>query len=358
MNARLLPSHLPRPVVAAPMAGGPSTPHLVAATARAGGLGMLAAGYLDARATIEQVRRVRAEGIDRFGVNVFLTDAEDSRRAMDGRQERLTEFVAGLRPLAEQVGAGIPERPQFTDNDQQATIEALVEEAVPVVSFTFGCPDRAVVRRLQEVGTAVAVGVTDVADAVAAADVGADWLCVQGTEAGGHRFTWSIGEEPNSIGTTELVRAVRAALPVVQLVAAGGLCTAESVQEAFAAGADGVQLGTALLAAQEAGTSEAHRAALADPRFDTTEVTRCFSGRPARALVNEFVRELSPLAPPAYPQVNELTKPVRTAGGKVGDGEMLSLWAGTGWAAARELAGLPVAEIIGRLTAGCLRPAR
>ena len=352
MNARLLPSHLPRPVVAAPMAGGPSTPDLVAATARAGGLGMLAAGYLDAHATVDQVRQVRAAGIDRFGVNVFLTDAEDSRRAMEGRQHELDGFVRALGSFAERTGARIPERPEFTDNDQQATIDALVGEAVPVVSFTFGCPDRAVVRRLQEVGSAVVVGVTGVADAVAAVEAGADWLCVQGAEAGGHRFTWSIGDEPDPVGTVELVRAVRAELPRTELVAAGGLSTAESVREAVGAGADGVQLGTVLLSASEAGTSATHRAALADPRFTDTEVTRCFSGRPARSLVNEFVREMSPLAPPAYPQVNELTKPIRAAGGAAGDAELLSLWAGTGWVAARELAGLPVAEIIDRLTAG------
>jgi len=54
-----------------------------------------------------------------------------------------------------------------------------------------------------------------------------------------------------------------------------------------------------------------HKAALADPRFTATALTRAFTGRPARGLINRFLTEHSPFAPAAYPQVHHLTSPLR-----------------------------------------------
>ena len=331
------------------MAGGPSTPELVAAVGRAGGLGVLAAGYLDAERMGAEIDATRGLCPGPFGVNLFVTDPADSWAAVAGRDGSVEAYAEALRPWAERLGASLPEHPAFTDNDHSAKLELLCTLGVPVVSFTFGCPEPAVVRALHEAGSAVSVGVTTVADAVAAVEAGADWLCVQGPEAGGHRFTWAIGAEPPRTPLPGLVRAVRAELPRTELVAAGGLCTPEAVAEVLAAGATGVQLGTALLAAREAGTSAPHRAALGDPRYTATRVTRCFSGRPARGLANAFLEEFDPIAPPAYPQVNALTGPLRAAGAKAGDTEVLALWAGTEWERARPLAGRPAEEIVAGL---------
>src|SRR5699024_5791087 len=142
------------------------------------------------------------------------------------------------------------------------TLDALVEDPVAVVSFTFGIPDPGVVRALQDVGSAVVVTVAGVADARRAVEVGADWLSVQSAEAGGHRSTTTVGEEPDDITTLALVRAVREELPETEFVAAGGISTPEDVAAVLAAGADGVQVGTVLLRTPEAGTSALHRAAL------------------------------------------------------------------------------------------------
>jgi nitronate monooxygenase len=106
------------------------------------------------------------------------------------------------------------------------------------------------------------------------------------------------------------------------------------------------QLGTAFLLADEAGSSPVHRAALNDPQFIETAVTRCFSGRYARGLRNRFVDEHDAEAPFGYPEVHYLTSPVRAASVRAGDPHGVNVWAGTGYRKAK--AG-PVAEIIAGL---------
>lgn len=348
---RLLPADLRRPVIGAPMAGGPTTPELIAAVGEAGGLGMIGSGYLDAAATREEIDRVRELTSAPFGVNVFLLDRADSGAALAGAggPEVVDHYAAAIAPVAERLGIARAGRPEFTDFDQAATLAALVADPVAVVSFTFGIPGRDVVQALQEVGTAVVVTVAGVRDARRAVGAGADWLSVQSAEAGGHRSTTTVGEHPDSATTVDLVRAVRGALPDVPFVAAGGISTPEDVAAVVGAGADGVQLGTVLLRTPEAGTSALYRAALADPRFTESRPTRCYTGRFARALVNGFVAEFDALAPPAYPHLHVLTGPVRKAAAESGDVEVPPLWAGSGWRAADAYADRPAAEVVAEL---------
>ncbi|HMT48828.1 MAG TPA: nitronate monooxygenase, partial [Dietzia sp.] len=286
-----------------------------------------------------------------FGVNVFLLDPADSAAALAaaGGVAALDRYSAAIAPVADRLGIALAEAPAFTDFDQAATLAALVQDPVPVVSFTFGIPGAGVVRALQEVGSAVVVTVAGVGDARRAMEAGADWLSVQSAEAGGHRSTTTVAERPDEIGTVELVRAVRAALPDAQFVAAGGISTPADVAAVLAAGADGIQLGTVLLRTPEAGTSALHRAALADPRFTESRPTRCYTGRYARALVNGFVAEFDPLAPPAYPHLHILTGPMRGAASRAGDVEVPPLWAGSGWRESDAYAGRPAGEIVAEL---------
>ena len=353
-QARLLPSHLRRPVIGAPMAGGPTTPELIAAVGDAGGLGMIGSGYLNAAGTRAEVAKVRELTDAPFGVNVFVLDEADSAAALDaaGGTAELENYAATLEPVAQRLGIALAQDPQFSDFDQDATIAALIEEAVPVVSFTFGIPTVEVVRALQLVGSAVVVTVASVDDARRAVEVGADWLSVQSAEAGGHRSTTTVGEEPDDITTVELVRAVRAALPAVEFVAAGGIATPEDVSAALAAGATGVQLGTVLLRTPEAGTSALHRAALGDPRFTESRPTRCYTGRYARALVNGFVAEHHDAAPAAYPHLHVLTGPMRKAAAQSGDMNVPPLWAGSRWRAADAYADRPAAQVVAELWDG------
>lgn len=329
-------SELRVPVVAAPMAGGPSTPELVAAVGGAGGFGFLAAGYLAPDALAGQVARVRTLGREPFGVNLFVP----------GERAGTDLGAYRARVAAEAARYGVePGDGAWDDDAYPAKLDLLVAERVPVVSFTFGPPSPSDVARLHGVGALAVVTVTTPAEARVAADVGADALCVQGFEAGGHRGTFA--DDPASptggetFGLLALLRLVAAEVEL-PLVAAGGIVHGRDVAAVLAAGAVAAQCGTAFLRSPEAGTPATQRAALA-AGGRATAVTRAFSGRPARGLVNRFLVENGTEAPPAYPQVHRLTRPVRAAAGKAGDPEAMSLWAGQTY----ELAtGLPAADVV------------
>jgi len=176
------------------------------------------------------------------------------------------------------------------------------------------------------VGIAVWVTVTNVAEAVAAREAGADALVVQGTEAGGHRGGFvSDGSDESGIGLLALLRTVAAATPL-PLIATGGVADGAALAAVLCAGASAGQIGTALMLAPEAGTADAQRALLAER--SPTRVTRAFTGRPARGIVNRFLAEHSGVAPLAYPEIHHVTSPLRAAARKRGDADGFNLWAG------------------------------
>ena len=311
------------PIVVAPMAGGPSTPELVIAAAQAGGMGFLAGGYKSAGQLREQIDTVRAATDRPFGVNVFVPEAD---APLD--TAALDDFAQRLALEAERLHVEIP-TPRPDDDHWDDKIDLLVEAAVPVVSFTFGLPPRAVVSDLHDAGSAVFVTVTTPRDARAAVARGVDALVVQGHEAGGHRSTFSASQEPEPTPLVDLLEKVRA-VTTLPLIGAGGIGSTADVRRALDAGATAVQVGTLFLPAVEAGTARTYRDALQEMRLASTCVTRAFSGRPARGLRNSFIAAHHRWAPAIYPQVNQLTAPLRAAAMTRGDRQNISLYAGTG----------------------------
>ncbi|KXP13822.1 NAD(P)H-dependent flavin oxidoreductase [Tsukamurella pseudospumae] len=310
-------------VVAAPMAGGPSTPSLVVAAERAGGIGQLAAGYRTPEQLSADIQAVRREA-DLFGVNLFVPE----ERPIDGAA--LSDYRRALIPYAEQHGVELPELDDIgADDDYYNEKLALVcAHEVPVVSFTFGCPTPRTIDRLHKAGASVGVTVTTADDALTAADAGADWICVQGPEAGGHRATYTRDIAPPIQPLHDLIRDVRQTVSL-PLVASGGIATAEQADAARGLGPVAVQVGTVLLRTTEAGTKPAHAAALADPTRTETVVTRAFSGRAARGLRNTFIDQFNERAVPEYPAVNTLTTGFRRT--LSGNPDAINLWAGTGY---------------------------
>lgn len=324
---------LDQPIVQAPMAGGGSTPELVAAVSNAGGLGFLAAGYLSGAAVLDQVRRTR-ELTDRpFGVNVFVP--ETSR----ADPEALARYADRLAAEARRYGVELGES-TGGDDAWAEKLDVLAEQNVPVASFTFGCPDAGVIAGLKRRGTEVLVTVTSADEARTAVAADADALCVQGQEAGAHRGTFA-NEGIDDTGLLPLLRKVSAAVDV-PLVATGGLSHGRDVAAVLVAGAVAAQLGTMFLLCPEAGTNPLHRDALAGGL--PTAVTRAFTGRPARGLANRFLLEHSGAAPAAYPQVHQLTRDLRRAG----DAAAMSLWAGQAYEFARPT---PAGELVRSLAA-------
>jgi nitronate monooxygenase len=325
------------PVVGAPMGGGPSTPALAAAVSEAGGLGFLAAGYKSVAEVERELAEVRAATARPFGVNVFVPSSPGSD------EEAIALYAAELAGEAERYGVELGE-PRWDDDGWEAKLELVERERPAVVSFTFGCPDRAVVSSLQAADVSVWCTVTTAVEARLAAAAGVDALVVQGAEAGGHQGSFADTEEP-PVGLHDLLPSVRAATDL-PLVAAGGIGDGASIAAALAAGAAAAQVGSALLLTPEAGTSAPQRAALAADA--PTVLTRAFTGRRARGIVNRFIREHEPLAPRAYPQVHHLTAPIRAAARAAGDADGINLWAGQAYRQAEEA---PAAELVLRWAA-------
>lgn len=216
---------------------------------------------------------------------------------------------------------------------------------MPVVGFTFGLPDAAAIAALKAAGTLTVATVTSPAEARLAADLGVDALCVQGAEAGGHQGTFDNPDDPAPYGLLTLL-ALIAPETDLPLIAAGGIMTGRQIEAVRIAGASAAQLGTAFLRCPESVASAAHKAALADPAFEHSVLTRAFSGRWARGLRNGFVARHEAEVPGVYPYVHHLVSPIRKAAAERGEPDGLALWAGQGWRLARAE---PAADVITRL---------
>jgi nitronate monooxygenase len=323
------------PVVQAPMAGGVGTPALVAAVSNAGGLGSLAAGYLTPDALRAQIAEVRRATSRPFGVNIF------SPPRVQGEHEAVAKYAEMLKPWALTQGVALGD-PAFDDDGFTAKIAVLLDQRPAVASFTFGAPSAATTHRLHAAGIEVWVTVTDPREATEAMTSGADVLVAQGAEAGGHRGAFEDRDDV-PLPLVELLARLGTDRTIV---AAGGLMDGPDIAGVQRMGAAAAQMGTAFLLCNEAGTSPAHRKAIAEGR--ATTLTRAFTGRRGRSLVNGWTDHIGDVAPSAYPQIHHLTAPLRIRGRITGDPDLMHLWAGTGHDRARAV---PAAEVMRSIAA-------
>lgn len=325
-------------IVQAPMAGGPSTPELAAAVSNAGGLGSLAGGMLPPEKIREEITAARRLTERPFAVNLFVLETPHPA------PEEIERAVRLLQPLRDELG--LPPQPpiaKFCESFEEQ-FEALLESAPAVASFTFGILNESQVEALHRRRVLVSGTATTVAEARAWQAVGADMVCAQGAEAGAHRGTFLDSFENSLIGIMALVPRMCDAVKI-PVIAAGGIMDGRGIAAARMLGASGVQMGTAFLLCPEAGTSAPWREALCNGAERPTRVSRVYSGRAARGLVNEFMLRLSPvedeIAP--YPLQNALSGPIRRAAAQANRPEYLSLWAGQGAGLCREI---PAGELI------------
>jgi nitronate monooxygenase len=328
---------LREPVVLAPMAGGPSSPALVAAVSDAGGLGMLGGGYLAPDALAAQLDGLRELTGAPVGVNLFVPGGPPGAGG-----EPVAAYLEELRPEARRAGVELG-APRADDDAWAEKLALLARARVAVVSFTFGCPEPEVLAGVAGAGSEPWVTVTSPEEAARARDAGARALVLQGAEAGGHRGTFDDHDE-SDLGLLALIRLVAREVDV-PLVAAGGIADGAGIAAVLAAGARAAQLGSAFLRAAEAGTHPAHEEALVEG--GRTAITRAFTGRRARGLVNRFMRE-HPGAPSGYPQIHHVTAPLRAAARAAGDAGGFNLWAGQAHTLARPA---PAGDIVRELGA-------
>jgi nitronate monooxygenase len=342
--SKLLGIHCP--IIQAPMAGGPTTPRLVAAVSNAGGLGTLAGGMSSPEVIERDIAEIRRLTDRPFAVNLFVLEAPHPSAELVAKATRLLDpfrHELGLAPEAELTG--------FCE-DFSAQLKIVLKARPALASFTFGILTGAQIAALHGVGTLVCGTATTVAEAVAWEAAGADFVCAQGAEAGAHRGTFLGDFEASLVGTMalvpQMVDAVR--LPVI---AAGGIMDGRGVAAAHVLGAAGVQMGTAFMLCPEAGTSAPWRHALRRAKDDQTLVSRVYSGKHARGLVNDFMRRMRLREDeiPPYPIQNALTRGIRGAATEANRPEFLSLWAGQAASMCREM---PASELVSVLVSETL----
>ncbi|MEQ8348441.1 MAG: nitronate monooxygenase [Sneathiellaceae bacterium] len=335
LTARLGIAH---PVVQAPMAGGSDTPALVAAVGAAGGIGFLGSAYRTAGQIHEAAAAVRAQTGAPFGINLFAPTPAPP--AMDP-----TAALDRLAPYFEELGLQRPAAPSQPADGFPAQLEAALDSGAAAFSFTFGMPPADAREAIKARGMLLIGTATTVAEAVQLKEAGFEAIVAQGAEAGGHRGTFAGAFEASLVGTIALVPQVADAtgLPVL---ASGGIMDGRGLAAALMLGAAGVQMGTAFLTTAESGVPDAYRQALLAAREDGTRLTRAFSGRPARGIVNRMMEEVAEGDILPFPLQNGLTRPLRTEAARQGRAEFLSLWAGQGVPMARPQSAV---ELVDRL---------
>lgn len=324
------------PIIQAGMAGGATTPRLVAAVSKAGGLGTLGAAYMSPDAIRDAVAEVRSLTDKPFAVNLFVP--ED----FDPFLHEPREVNAPLERYREELGIEAPEEIDDFVQPFEDQLAVVLEEKVPVFSFTFGVPEEAQVSALKEAGIILVGTATTVHEGLVLERRGVDAVVGQGSEAGGHRGTFIGDFESALVGTMALVPQLADSLSV-PVVAAGGIMDGRGLAAALVLGAQGVQMGTAFLPCPESGIHQKYKEAVLGAESEETAITRAFSGKPARGIRNRFMEEMDGEEVPEYPVQNAFTKDIRAAAAKEDRIELMSLWAGQ---AARLGRAVPAAEVV------------
>jgi nitronate monooxygenase len=326
------------------MAGSADTPELVAAVSQAGAFGFIGAAYLTPEQILAAAADVRARTSRPFGINLFAPQAP-------GKFPKDTEIILSrLAPYFAEVNLPAPSLPKSAGIPFDEQLAAVLQSGAASFSFTFGKLSESAVRAVRErkmllIGTA-----TTVDEGMALEKSGVDAVVAQGSEAGGHRGTFTGDFVSGMVGgialVPQMVDAVR-----IPVVASGGIMDGRGIVAAMALGASAAQMGTAFLLCNESGAADAYKNAIQNSHEDQTRITRAFSGRPARGIQNRFMTEvefnLDDDAILPFPDQNALTRPLRTAAAKQGRAEFLSLWAGQGVRLARRQS---AAGLIARLS--------
>lgn len=326
------------PIIQAPMAGGATTVDLVTAVCRAGALGFLGCAYSSPEVIRETAAAVRARTERPFGLNLF---APQPMPDASGDEGRMVEVLKGVHA---ELGIAPPSVPAPSDLAFADQLQAVLETEASVFSFTFGLLPPGAVEEVKARGLFVIGTATTVDEAIALEVAGVDAIVAQGSEAGAHRGTFGLSFEAAMIGTMALIPQVVDAVSV-RVIASGGIMDGRGIAAALALGAEAAQLGTAFLTCDEAGIPAAYKQAIINAREDQTRVTRAFSGRPARGIVNGLMAEIDADAEAIlpFPLQNALTRPARTAAATQDRADYLSLWAGQGVRLSRRL---PAAELV------------
>ncbi|MBD8037011.1 nitronate monooxygenase [Solibacillus sp. A46] len=324
-----------KPIIQAPMAG-ITTPEFVAACCEAGILGSIGAGYLNGDETKGFIQKVKSLTNKPFSVNLFIQEEPgiDVSVLQDARE--------ALQPIYDELG--IPKIQRVISTEVfEGQVQAIIDEGVNIVSFTFGIPDEDTIKKLKSHDVYLIGTATTIEEAVEVEKAGLDAVVLQGREAGGHRGTFT--EPIELIATADLVKTVQGKVSI-PIIAAGGIMTKEHVTSMFDLGASFVQVGTVLLTAHECGAAKTHKNAILNSSQESTTLTKAFTGKYARGLKNKFTEQLKDATVAPYPIQHYLTLHIRKESANQNNPEYMSLWMGENSYLAKEGT---IKEIIGHL---------
>ena len=331
------------PIVQAPMAGGWTTPELVAAVANAGGLGSLAGARLSVEQLEAALTRVRALTDAPVAVNFLLAPSGPPPADATPMQAVLDRLRGALDLPARAVPDTLP--PSVIE----AQLELVLAAGVRVVSFAMGDPGP-LVERVHAAGALAIAAATTVAEAQLLAGRGVDLIVAQGAEAGGHRATLTVDSDGGVplVGTMALVPAVVDAVPC-PVLASGGIMDGRGLVAALALGAGAAQMGTRFLLALESGVFPGYRRALLTATETDTEVTSALTGRPARAIRNRVLEVMREAGLPSlgWPYQGVAAADLYAAAALRDEAGLAPLLAGQGLRLARE--SRPAREIVEEL---------
>lgn len=315
------------PIIQAPMAGGITTSELVAEVSNAGGLGSIGAGYMSPSQIKQQIKTLKQLTSRPFSINLFVP------HPFDVTEDELIEANEALNPIREKLNlhhkgsTKLPTYDQLMENFNEQ-IETIIEEKVPICSFTFGIPPNNVIRKLKQHHITLIGTATSVREAIEIEKAGMDLIVVQGSEAGGHRGSF-LNKNENGIGLMSLIPQVvdKVTIPVI---AAGGIMDGRGIVASLYLGAMGVQMGTAFLTCVESGASETFKEEILHTDEDEIVLTRSFSGKWARGINNEFIKEMKQYETSllVFPLQNALTEEIRKLSTTQNNREYMSLWSG------------------------------
>ena len=316
------------PIIQAPMAGGITTSELVAEVSNAGGLGSIGAGYMTPVQIREQIIEIKQLTSNPFSINLFVPNE------FFVIQDEIDSANQVLQPLRDELGIRDEDRmeiPQFEDelDTFHEQIKVVIEEKVPVCSFTFGIPSAEVIRELKQHNIILMGTATTVEEAIEVEKAGMDIVIVQGSEAGGHRGSFLLHAQESLIGLMSLIPQTvdQVNIPVV---AAGGIMDGRGLMASVCLGASGVQMGTAFLTTSESGAPAIQKEEILYAHEDQTVLTRAFSGKWARGIKNKYISEMQQheATLPDFPVQNALTKGIRSASSSQKNPDFMSLWSG------------------------------
>lgn len=336
---KILETHIP--IIQAPMAGGVTTPELVAAVSNTGAIGSFGFAYSNAEKINTDLSKARKLTSNSINANFFIFSEVDAPSKKD--YKIATDLLEGL-PLYAPISSQYLPSPFFPALEDQ--LEPIWQHKPKFLTFHLGLPSGHILQKAQSLGIHVGVTATCLEEAKAIQELGADFIVAQGIEAGGHRGTFSVeGEGDSKLSTFQLLKVLKdeSMLPII---CAGGIMTGSDIVAYLNSGAAAVQMGTSFLCCHEAGTTPIHKKYILEKRHRETVYTQGFSGRWAQSIRNEFTSLMEGKPVLSFPLQNTLTSALRKLAVQSENGEYQSLWAGRGFGKARAL---PAAELISEL---------